>query len=480
MGVESLSSTVSGSYALTTDTKDEFAGYIFLCSRRTKPECFIYRVFGLPSFSINVVTKIKQNTKLFLFDFDVKLLYGVYAASSNGAMNLEPNAFGGNFPAQVRFEIFKECMPLPESSFKHVITYQGRSKFRQDLSANQVDELISLFCPLSATLPPPRIPLLPNEIQSRLILHQEIQKQILCRGISSPVFQQASESQFIGSRFAHSSYQSTNVSLPYYDSVRPLTSVHRVHEQPIGMYQHLPVSRFLPQRSLYFPEHPQQSYVPDYLASVPRMLETRRETDGSFHSGIHASHSMGSPNVYYFHQNENTEQRHDQARIEKHISAPLQNSNKTPSSVLADAYWAAVASEIPQPGGPQNPDNLTGQTSTSLHYKPQNLTSASILDAYWKAKALEDSQQTQPHHPTMLGSSLQILAESDQGPSQSSSAPYWLAPATKDQNWLHYSYSHQQPIPNTGDTFPTLHTSEAVNQAPSFIPGSHQQAYYPV
>jgi len=128
--------------------RKRLAGLIFMCNSSTKQDCFKSKIFGLPEGKIDVVENVYPGMKLFLFDADSRVLYGVYEAVSQGGMDINPRAFrAGSFPAQVRYRILRKCAPLPEDQFKHAIkeNYFGNNRFKFELGMNQVRRLLDMF-----------------------------------------------------------------------------------------------------------------------------------------------------------------------------------------------------------------------------------------------------------------------------------------------------------------------------------------------
>ncbi|KAL3850666.1 hypothetical protein ACJIZ3_012548 [Penstemon smallii] len=129
--------------------KVESMGMIFICSSKTKADCYKYRVLGLPESKKDMVEKIYTGMRVFLYDVDLKLMYGIYKAAGPGGYNIEPKAFKSQFPSQVRFTVLDDCLPLAEEKFKKIIkeNYYTKTKFDCKLNSEQVyrhlDKLVS-------------------------------------------------------------------------------------------------------------------------------------------------------------------------------------------------------------------------------------------------------------------------------------------------------------------------------------------------
>ncbi|RDY09168.1 hypothetical protein CR513_06505, partial [Mucuna pruriens] len=132
------------------DGKDPDVGAIFMSNSETKRECFRRGLLGLPSTDIQFIEQVRAGMILFLFEYEKRQLHGVFKASSDGAINIVPNAFaavGKQYPAQVKFETIWFCKPLPEKLFRDAIreNYFSANKFNFGLSEDQVYKLLYLF-----------------------------------------------------------------------------------------------------------------------------------------------------------------------------------------------------------------------------------------------------------------------------------------------------------------------------------------------
>ncbi|KQK19373.1 uncharacterized protein LOC100837338 isoform X2 [Brachypodium distachyon] len=127
-----------------------YDGAIFLCNCLTRKECFERKLFGLSSLCADFVQQVKAGATLFLYDVEQRKLHGVFEATSDGAMNIIPDAYissGSQFPSQIRFKRIWFCKPLMQSEFQDVLhdNYFSWTKFSYGLSHQQVVNLLHLF-----------------------------------------------------------------------------------------------------------------------------------------------------------------------------------------------------------------------------------------------------------------------------------------------------------------------------------------------
>ncbi|CAK9166167.1 unnamed protein product [Ilex paraguariensis] len=352
--VPTIAPATSGNYNWTSAegemlaSRDHLSGFIFMCNGKTKADCYKYRVFGLPAAKMEVVEKIKLHTKLFLFDFDLKLLYGVYTAASKGELGMEPTAFGGRFSAQVRFEIFKDCLPLPESAFKHVIkdNYNGGSKFRQELSAEQVTNLISTFRPMAVSPSGSAVSLMPNAVRPAKFVPPGIEVQTRpVAEFSSSYAQYLGRSQLTHHELALNS-QHVQQAGPLCARVPHASIADMDCLQPTTQSMHLLPK--IPQTVAdpYYPAEGRHVYFPEYHFShqqTPFCRYTAVPNDGERGIVMLSSSTNDHTGVESFNA---PGQVH--ARMPSQLSATSHGHMRLRSSSLTAAYWAGVAYEGPK------------------------------------------------------------------------------------------------------------------------------------
>ena len=119
------------------------AGVIMLVSNETWPECMERGIFGLDFKHKRMVESIDPGTPLFAYNFNAnpKELYFGLEATSTGRHGLDPAAFGGKFPMQVRFLLLERYGCINISQVRHIFTQKTtttRDEFELDLNNDQL------------------------------------------------------------------------------------------------------------------------------------------------------------------------------------------------------------------------------------------------------------------------------------------------------------------------------------------------------
>ncbi len=126
--------------------KEEFEGYVFLCSDSTEEECLERSLFGGGEKYANRVKGIEKGKKLFLYNYQSKKLHGVFEAATNLKENIVPKAWGGEYPMQIKVKKLTTPKPLSREELgKDIFGFDMTGKPTSRLTKEKVEALEKLF-----------------------------------------------------------------------------------------------------------------------------------------------------------------------------------------------------------------------------------------------------------------------------------------------------------------------------------------------
>lgn len=84
--------------------KTIFQGEVLSCTDSSEEECFRRLLFATNKVYAPGFMRIKKGFLLFLLNLDSQKLYGVFRATADASLEIEPEAWGGKYPYQVKVE----------------------------------------------------------------------------------------------------------------------------------------------------------------------------------------------------------------------------------------------------------------------------------------------------------------------------------------------------------------------------------------
>jgi len=101
----------------------------FVCKNDTEAECFQRGLFGQVETYLDQVRRVRRGDMLILYNIESDILFAPFTAESDGARDLEPDAWGGRFPAQVRVS-WKWIKVVRNASHRYPFVKQRRIELR--------------------------------------------------------------------------------------------------------------------------------------------------------------------------------------------------------------------------------------------------------------------------------------------------------------------------------------------------------------
>jgi hypothetical protein len=116
------------------------SAYIFMCNWETYADCVEKNLFGVSQPYVN---DIAPGDLCYLYQYDMKFLFGVWEATSTEGWH-DPAAWNGRFKRQVRVRLRSEkIIQIPFSHARHLLDNSGTIIFK--LGNDKAQELLSCF-----------------------------------------------------------------------------------------------------------------------------------------------------------------------------------------------------------------------------------------------------------------------------------------------------------------------------------------------
>jgi DNA modification methylase len=90
-------------------------GFLFACTDKSEQECLDRLLLSTDKIYGPVVIRIRTGDLLFLNNLDQDTLLGVFVAESDGGFNVQPEAFGGRYPYQVKVKALGEILTIKKA-----------------------------------------------------------------------------------------------------------------------------------------------------------------------------------------------------------------------------------------------------------------------------------------------------------------------------------------------------------------------------
>ena len=91
--------------------------FIMLCNWQTEQECLERNLFGDKAKRLEDLDEIKPGDIGLLLNYDRDELIGVFRACSEAQLHIEPDAWKGKFPAQVKVELIGKLKRINDAAY---------------------------------------------------------------------------------------------------------------------------------------------------------------------------------------------------------------------------------------------------------------------------------------------------------------------------------------------------------------------------